>query len=318
MLAFSAPATAGDHNYKGWYGNLDLALTQPNSLDQNFASHTNFNKTPIETERLVMDNDDDLTFRVDIGYSWGTKGKLQVSYWQFDNDDNESGKKFGELNPNIVGYSAYYGQYLYDDNTGVKFEAASSVKASTWDVDYIRPIAAGDKFTVSWLAGLRVASYEETQEFRGEETYYGDIYQQEKHIDADAAGFRVGATAEFAFTKKFSMEASAAFSFLQAETDGTAKLSDDAGVFNNGEKITGNDNNIKGEIRDFGLKAVWDVGPVDIYVGYSASNWDGLVVDPITTGVAVPNAVNQRSRDNISFTSWNVGARWQFSQGKKK
>ena len=65
-----------------------------------------------------------------------------------------------------------------------------------------------------------------------------------------------------------------------------------------------------------GIRAVWMTGHVDWYVGYSAADWDGLVTDPITTGVAVPNAVNQRGRDSIGFNSWNIGGRWRFGKGK--
>lgn len=316
MVALSAPAMAGDPDYKGWYGNLDLALTQPNSLDQNFGNHTDFSGSVSQTERLVVNNDDDFTWRLGVGYSWGSKGSLQVSYWSFDNDDNESGNVSGEFNPLFISYSSYYGQYLYDNATGVDFEAKTNVKASTWDVDYIRPMSVSDKFTVKWLAGLRSASFEETDEVFAEETTYGEAYAQEKHFESDALGFRVGATAVFDFTKRFSLEASATFSFLQADTEGNAKLSDDTGT-TLAEEIEVKDDNIKGEIRDFGIKAIWDVGPVDVYVGYEASNWDGLVTDPFAGGGLVPGNGNQRGRDNISFNSWNVGARWQF-QGKKK
>src|SRR5262249_52396871 len=159
---------------------------------------------------------------------------------------------------------------------GVDFKAESGEKAITWDVDYIRPIASGDKFTVKWLGGLRAASYEESQEFFGAETSYGtDAYRQRKAFHSDAFGFRVGATAEFDFPKAFSMEASAAFSFMQAKTDGEAHLSDDTGAGPPAEIIKAHDNNINGEIRDYGIKGVWDAGPVDVYVGYSASEWSG-------------------------------------------
>src|SRR5258705_282922 len=81
------------------------------------------------------------------------------------------------------------------NSAGVDFEATSSVKASTWDVDYIRPMSAGDKFHVDWLAGLRVASYEENQDFAGTDGV--SDYLQGKHIDSDSWGFRFGATAVF-------------------------------------------------------------------------------------------------------------------------
>src|SRR5262249_7134444 len=154
-------AQAAAPDYKGWYANLDLALTQPDSLDQHYANHIQFRGSGrFENERLVLDNDADATFRLDVGYSWAKKGSLQLSWGQFDNDDHHDDTLNGGVYPTIFGYGAYGGAYVYN-SAGVDFEASSSVKASTWDVDYVRPMSAGDKFSVRWLAGLRVASYEE-------------------------------------------------------------------------------------------------------------------------------------------------------------
>ncbi|HZC67760.1 MAG TPA: Lpg1974 family pore-forming outer membrane protein [Nitrospirales bacterium] len=309
MAAFSAPAMAGDPDFKGWYGNLDLALTQPNSLDQHFANHVDFSGSQTTDERLVIDNDDDLTWRLDVGYSWGKKGRLQVSYWQFDNDDSQEDSLNGGVYPTIFGYGTNGGMYIYN-SAGVDFEASSSVKATTWDVDYIRPMSAGDKFHVDWLAGLRVADYEETQDFAGTDGTYD--YLQGKHIDASSWGFRFGATAVFDFTKMFSMEAGAAFSFLQGETDGD---SFQKFVGSSTETNEASDNHIRGQINDYNIKAVWDVGPVDVYAGYSMSDWSGIVTDPVPGnegGHFAAGPIRSRGRDNISFNSWDVGVRWQF------
>jgi len=70
-LAIATPATAAGNDYKGWFAALDLATTQPNSLDQHFANHVDTTVTPSPVERLVMDNDSDFTYRASVGYSWG-------------------------------------------------------------------------------------------------------------------------------------------------------------------------------------------------------------------------------------------------------
>src|SRR5262245_50026217 len=202
-VAASSPARAAGADDKGWFVFLDLANTQPNSLDQHFADHTDFSTTPASTERLTIDNDADLTFKIGGGYGFGNgNGSLRVSYWSFDNDDEQSGSPLGGLYPTIFGYGYNGGgMYLYNSTTGVAYTATSSVKASTIDVDYLREVVGGDKASLHWLAGLRVANYEEDQDFEGHDGL--SDYFQDKHIESDGFGLRVGAAAEFKFTEHF-------------------------------------------------------------------------------------------------------------------
>ncbi|HZC67759.1 MAG TPA: hypothetical protein VE201_03990, partial [Nitrospirales bacterium] len=114
LLLTVGTLSAGTDPYTGWYGNLDLALTQPNSLDQHFANFIDFSGAQAKDHRLVMDNDDDLTWRLDLGYSWGKMGALQVSYWQFDNDDSQGDSLNGAVYPTIFGYGTNGGMYAYN------------------------------------------------------------------------------------------------------------------------------------------------------------------------------------------------------------
>ena len=149
-LATPTMASAGDQKYEGWYAALDLALTQPNSLDHNL--YVVFDDSGANTinSRPVIDNEDDFTFKLDIGYGWGDAGSLHVAYWSFDNDDTESGTVLGYVYPAIFGYG-YEGasgasQYYLADP---QVDAFTNVEATTIDVDYIRPISSGDKFTLT-------------------------------------------------------------------------------------------------------------------------------------------------------------------------
>jgi len=308
-LTTPADAAAVKKPYEGWFGALDFALTQPDSLDQHYADKVNFGSFPYHAERLVIDNDTDFTFRATVGYSWGKMGSLQVSYWSFDNTDTVDGNGGASsyLYPSVVAYSYYGGQTL---GYSTKYRAESNVKASTIDIDYVRPMSAGDKFSVRWLAGLRVASYGEDLAFSGDDGYY--LYKQSKHMDADAAGFRVGATAVFDFTETFSLEGSLAVSFMRGSTDGYGLVSDDTGAPY--DRVKASDDNIRAEIREYGLKAVWNIGPADLFIGYDSSNWDGLVTDPVTTNVGgYPwGGSPQRARDSIAFNSFTGGVRWRF------
>ncbi len=306
LFAAAAPATAAPAKkpYQGWFGAIDFALTQPESLDQHYADVTKTSGPVLRSERLVMDNDSDFTFRANAGYSWGKMGSLEVSYWGFDNTDTAGGSVSGSMYPTIF---TYYGgsQYLIDP----RYDAESTTKASTWDINYVRPMSAGEKLTIKWLAGLRIASYEEDLSFSGNDGVVQ--YRQASHQKSDATGLRVGATVVYGFTDMFSLEADLAVSFMQADTSGDGFLSDYTGA--TFQTVEANDNNIRGEIRDYGLKAVWNIGPADLFIGYEASDWDGLVTDPLTSQQGFSyGAPSRRGRDSVAFNSIHGGVRWRF------
>lgn len=308
------PALAADADFKGFYVGLDLGLTQPTSLDQHYANHVVFG-IPNEMERLVLDNDSDLTFKITFGYGFGEMGKLQVSWWGFDNEDETSGNLLGGLYPTVFGYGPSGGMYLYDDVVGVDFSATGKVQASTIDIDYVRSFEPGKKVTIGWLAGLRVASYEEDQTFEGSDAY-GD-YEQGKHFESDGLGLKLGAKVMWGFTEHFGLAGSATWSFLMADTEGNSFQSFVAGGPPD-DIYTAKDDNIRGEIRDYDLKAVWSYGALDFWVGYAMSTWDGLVADPLPAnegGHFAIGPVDQRGRDSISFNSLHAGVAFKFGGG---
>jgi len=320
MVGAATPAcAAGDEDYQGWFLTLDAALTQPTSLDQHFANHITFPGAGIDdqSERLVLDNDADLTGALKFGYGFGNgNGALQVSFWSFDNEDTIEDSLPGGVYPTLFGYGYYGGMYIYNSG-GVLFRAKAKTKATTFDVDYLRSYAVGKKTTVTWLAGLRSATFEQIQDFDGYDgTYY---YSQHKNFKSTALGLRLGAAVNFGFTEHFSLAGSTAFSFLQADTKGDSNqnfVDTDPSLF---ETNHGEDNNIRGEIRDYDLKAVWTYGKLDYFVGYSMSNWDGMVVDPVPAnegGIYGLGSMASRSRSSIAFNSLHAGVTFKFGGGK--
>ena len=307
LVAFATPVAAADNDFEGWFAALDLALTQPNSLDHNL--YNSFGFVPVEfNERHVLDNDSDFTFSVDFGYSWGEMGSLRVSYWNFDNEDRQTGDMTGYFYPAIFGYG-YYGSLDYLSDPFL--DARAEVEATTYDVDYVRPIEVGDNFTLNWLVGLRVAQYEETQSIElNDGSYY---YTETKQFESDAFGLRVGVTAVMGFGDNFALEGGMAVSFMQADTEGVATQDDGSPL----QVRFAEDDNIRGEIREYHVKGVWTAGPVDWYLGYSAADWDGLVTDPLaqTGDDLLPLGPSVRGRETISFNSINAGIIWRFGGG---
>jgi len=320
MVLAAAPArAAGDEDYKGWYIGLDLALTQPNSLDQHYANYIEWpgGTVPDRIERLVMDNDADLTGTLKFGYGFGNgNGALQVSFWGFDNEDTIEDSLPGSVYPSLFGYGYYGGAYLYN-SAGVDFRAKAKTKASTFDVDYLRSYAVGKKTTVTWLAGLRSATFEQIQDFAGTDDggYY--VYTQHKNFKSTALGLRLGAAVNFGFTEHFSLAGSTVFSFLQADTEGDSNQY--IPYYDVYETNHGEDDNVRGEIREYDLKAVWTYGHMDYFVGYSMSNWDGMVVDPVPAnegGYLALGSMASRGRSSIAFNSLHAGVTFKFGGGK--
>lgn len=313
----SAPASAaGDE--KGFFVFLDLANAQPTSLDQHFANHLDSTGVSSVTERLTIDNDADLAFKIGGGYGFGEgKGSLRVSYWSFDNDDEQSGSVNGGLYPTIFGYGFNGGgMYIYNA-AGVSYSATSSVKATTLDIDYVRELVGSEKANLSWLAGLRVASWEEDQGFEANDGT--SDYFQDKHFESDGLGLRVGAMAGFKFTEHFGLKSSLVFSFLQADTEGDSSQTFGLGGVPD-DTMTASDDNIKGEMRDFDVKAVWTYGSLWFWVGYEANEWDGMVTDPVVQNEGGHYAIGPaqpRGRDSVAFNSLHAGVGFKFG-GKKK
>ena len=109
ILATATPAAAASSDeVKGWILGLDLALTQPGGLDQEYAFQTDFAATPIPGRRHLLDNDAQATTRITAGYNFGLGlGTLEVSYWGFDSDDSRSDFMTGEVFPTVFGYGYY-------------------------------------------------------------------------------------------------------------------------------------------------------------------------------------------------------------------
>jgi hypothetical protein len=313
LLAFgSSPAMAAHHDdYKGWFVSLDAAMTQPNGLDQQYANivapappaGTGF------TTRQVMDNDADFTWAAKVGYSWGELGGLAVSYWSFDNDDTINATESTNLvYPTVFGAFGYNSYSTYGLAPPVDYKATAKTKASTIDLDYSRPMHAGEKLTVDWIAGLRSATFEETRTFDSGLDATGYYINQTHHMKSDAFGVKVGARVNFGMTQHFSLQGLMAWSFMQANTDAEA-TTNEAGTL---DQITSSDDHVMGEIRDYDVRAVWNWSALDFYVGYGGQTWEGLVADPIDGSCCGASGAGRSTRDSVAFNSAHAGVTFRF------
>jgi hypothetical protein len=317
LLALAAPtgaSAAANDELKGWMLALEVALTQPTGLDQEYA-FLSATSPAVEGSRLILDNDTDLTYRISGGYNFGLDmGSLEVSYWTFDNDDKESKSPSAAVYPTLFGYG-FYG--LPTHLSGATTRAGSNLKASTLDVDYSRALDVGEKFTFRWLAGLRTASFEEDRslDLDGVDTYgYYYSVRQTRHLDSDAFGVKVGGRGTFGFTEHFGMEGGLAVSLLQADSKGNSfqGITELSGPTTSSERNRGEDDSALGKIIDLDLRGTWTSGMLTVYIGYSASSWEGFVRDPNPPRTSFFPLASGRSRDSVSFNSLNAGVIFRF------
>jgi hypothetical protein len=325
MAATCSPAQAAPDDFKGFLFALDLALTQPSGLDSHIATVTNTTIFPSQTQRIVLDNDADVTWSARVGYGFGLDmGKIQVSYWSFDNDDKETFTRAGFLSPALFGYGFYGAMYICNTTGGgygycdsslpLTFTGGSGVKAHTLDLDYSRDAEVSSRFHLNWLAGLRVASYQEERSFEAFDGTY--LYLQDKSWDADAWGIRVGAGGTLNLTEHFGLRGSLAYSALLGSTEGEASQTFVNGGLTCGfppckDIRTGKDDNLHGNIVDLELKGVWSAGPVDVSLGFASSTWSGFVGDPVPAQAfrLVPESP---SNESIGFDRFEVGVLWRI------
>jgi len=332
VLAPATPASAADEEMKGWILGLDLALTQPGGFDQEYAIERDPLATPVHGRRHLLDNDAKATTRIMAGYNFGLGlGSLEVSYWGFDNDDSRSDVVSGYVYPTVFGYGYYSSSSPYLASPyGVRTRAKSSIKATSLEVDYSRALDVGDNFTFRWLAGLRSVTFEEEVQFDGSTSvyiyggYYGAYYatseiSQKRHMDSDAFGIKVGGRGTFGFTRRFSLEGGAALSLLTADIKGNSSQAvsyvdplSPAASFSFTESNRAEGESGRGQILDLDLRGIWTEGPLSIYLGYSASSWEGLVRDPNPPRSHYFPFAAGRARDSVSFTSFDVGIIYRF------
>ena len=326
-LLASTPAAAASRDFKGWMFALDLALTQPEGLEDHIATVSDPTSLPPLTERIVMDSDSDISWSATLGYNFGLEfGGVEVSYWTFDNDDLQNFNRTGFVAPALFGYGTY-GYMLVcnasfgscDPSLPLAFDGGLGVKASTWDLDYTQTVDVAGRFSLKWLGGLRTASFEEEQSFSAFDGYY--TYRQARSWKADAFGIRVGAAGIFRFTEHFGMEAGVSWSEMMASTDGEASQTFVDGGFSCGappcvEVLKGKDDNLHGSILDVDLKGVWTAGPVDISLGFSSSNWQGFVKNPVPANGFLFLSESP-PHDSVGFTNFEVGVRWKFGSSHR-
>jgi hypothetical protein len=328
VLAIAAVAAIGAaraaDKEDGFFIFLDAAYASPQNTDEVLAVDQSFGATQTQST-IRTDFGSSFAGRLGFGYKWKGGQSLSIQYWKFDADERTqaNGPAGGYMNFAIGpgSYSNYYGGIfgLYGDPGSL--DITSKIKAETLDVVWGRDHDLTENLTLGWSLGLRYAKFDENETgtyytYDAADTYYS--YGVNKHNNGEMLGFQAAMRVTRNFGKRFAVTSGLGFSFLKGTVESTSGLTIPAGSFGAGEgglfptSASAKDSNRSGVIRDFDVGCYWRLASDHIHLGlgWEQSSWDGVPYDLVRN--TVTSLVNVQARNNVTFSSWKVGFKYQF------
>jgi len=321
LLLAPAAQAAHDPDWEGWFIQLDGALVTPGNTDT--ATHM---RTPtaqgslvgVESEVDWVEWDDDIAFRGSIGYSFGSKGAIRVSYWTYDDTTESEGADYDAYGASwwTVGPITNIGfTYYYPADTTWQFE--QTLEAETWDIEYTRTKQVGNPLILTFGVGVRIASFTDTLEGVYSFDPIGDPnirFPASRSIDSDGIGLTGSIGAEYDFSDMFGISSNLRVGFLTADIDMEHSLSDQGDYSGLGAYPSFSESEtFEDEIAmtyDFDINFTFHTGGFfDIEVGYLYSVWTGMPQFNLTRTwaplgdppVGAPPSIPGEDRDHIGW-----------------
>jgi len=323
VLAPAAQA-AHDPDWQGWFFQLDGALVTPGNT--NTATYMRGPNVALggfsgaESDVEWVDWEDDIAFRGSVGYSFGSKGALRVSYWTYDDTAESEGSDYDYYGASwwTVGPVTNIGlSYYYTGDTNWSFE--QNIEASTWDIEYTRTKQVGNPLVLTFGVGIRIAEFTDTLEGQYQLGTDPNIrFPASRIIDSDGFGITGSIGAEYDFSDMFGISSNLRVGFLTADVDMEHTLSDVSAYAGPGyyPEFT-ESQTIEDEIAmtwDFDVNFTFHTGSfMDVEVGYLYSVWTDMpqfnltrTSLPLDLGVggspiAVPPDIAGEDRDHIGW-----------------
>ena len=326
LLLAPAAQAAHDPDWEGWFFQLDGALVTPGNT--NTATYMRAPNSVVggffgaESEVEWVDWEDDVAFRASVGYSFGSMGAIRVSYWTYDDTQENSGSDYdfyGGAWFTVGPVTNMYFSYLSVSDTEWDFE--QTLEAETWDVEYTRTKQVGNPLLLTFGVGLRVASFTDTLE--GQYTL-PDVdpnnpfpFPATRTIDSDGFGITGSIGAEYDFSDLFGMSSNLRVGFLTVDSDQAHSIVDEGGYTLDAGTPTYpeffEEEKFEDEVAttfDFDLNFTFHTGGFfDVEVGYFYSVWSDMPqfnltrtwIPPSPDPAAIPPNIHGEDRDNISW-----------------
>jgi hypothetical protein len=334
LLLYAAPATGEEADHVGWYFAVEAASTTPGNVDTPLLSSAPSlfavgGSTDLETNVEYTDFDSGFTGAVTFGYSWGSSGRLQVTFWDYSEEEDASG--FSAYYPNrnfftIGPLSAFdsYAYGYYSSFNDVSFDMTQELEATTVDVEYMRPVQMeSENLTVTWGIGLRYASFEDEVEgqYVLDPTGFAARYPVTREIESDGIGLTGSVGVNYDFLDSIiGISSNLRVGFILSDVDANHSITDLDGYYSN--YLTFSQSvSMEDEVAttiDFEGNLVFHASEnVDFDIGWFYSTWAELpevALSRTTATFLVEGApsIPGEDRDRISFSGPKARARFRF------
>jgi hypothetical protein len=313
-LLLAAPLFAYDD--EGFFVTGDLQLLSPANIDHSLGKITDESDQPNTQEQWQLDYGSDFSFRIGGGYSWGKKGRLSITYWDYSDDAVET----RSLSSSQYMEDTMFGRYLEVNNYDYGLQGTSEIDATSIEVAFEKDQDFDDLWTLTWKVGLRYVDFEEMVRLDWAEDDPGDPYDHGydvRTIDADGIGPTVGIGGAYHFTDRWSLISDVSFSYVfgDSETKGTEYYYNWDGGWEDTDNITHTDTDAAGLITDLdlGVRAnVWR--GLDLSLLYTFSSWDDIVTNHLGNGDDIDHEISFPTRDNVTFHGLDLRFRWLFGR----
>jgi hypothetical protein len=330
LLAMPLAVAGHDPNKKGFFIDVGGESVTPGNVNTPILFSVPYigsisSTTDHSTDVTWSDFGSDLSWNLGVGYSWGKKGSLKVSYWGYSDKQNSSGTELG----NQVGAYNFFGigpvsSFGYSSFYDMHFDFDQELKASVVDVEFSRAHAMDD-LVMTWGVGLRVAHFEDnvdgTYTADPAATYYGPWrFPAERRVKSDGWGFSSRIGAEYDFTDLFGIGSNLRVGFLNSSIDSSAKVTDLDGYYAPAGTTLKEDRTQNDEVAntvDFNFDLIFHAGEhVGIKVGYFYSTWSDLPTPglsrELSNSFGQPPIAADENRDRISWSGPRVAVHVTF------
>ncbi len=341
FLVSVAPATASDADHEGWYLAVEAASTTPGNVNTPLLATTPGyfaigGSTDVESNVEYMDFDSDVSGRVTLGYSWGKSGRLQVTFWDYSDDEAKSG--FSAYYPSyrinfftIGPLSNFYNGYYYYGYGDMSFDMTQELEVTTVDIEFQRPVSMeSENLTVTWGIGLRYASFEDEVEgeyvFDPAGVFSGPFrFPVSREIESDGIGLTGSMGVEYTFPNRLlGMSSNLRVGFIVSDVDSNHSITDLDGYYSSYITVS-QSVSMEDEVAntvDFEANLVFHANDrLDFDVGWFYSTWTGM--SEVALSRTHPGGANiffggpgptipGEDRERITFSGPKVRARFRF------
>lgn len=285
----AAPALAIDTDDEGFYVAVAAALATPGNTNTAVAA-----ESPIRGGLIGEANEADIVWTdwghalspgLGFGYSWGERGSLQVTFWEYSDDTREGGvigmPPYSSYTWWTIGPMSAFSSFV--PLRTMEFDFTQEIDASTIDVEYLLSLSPAESLDVTWGFGLRLAQFEDRVE--------GDYLQNPnsplrsrafRKVESDGIGLTGRVGLEHRFTELIGVRSDLRVGFLTAEVEARQAMD----ILLGGGYRVSEEQTIEDETAvtvDFDLSGRFRISDrVDLDVGWFYTAWGDMAQVPLS------------------------------------